>query len=213
MLPEVRIVDCGLGNLSSVLNAFSVLGCNAALARTPEELARATHIVLPGVGAFADGMRKLRADGWDEALSAAVLVEGRPALGLCLGMQMLMSRGTEHRETAGLGWIRGDVLRLPENEQEAVRVPHVGWNGVKPVEGCGLFQGLGAEPDFYFVHSYAVAPTQRAHCAAVSTHGRPFVAAVHRGHVHGVQFHPEKSHKAGLGLLANFLRTSEETHC
>jgi glutamine amidotransferase len=211
--PEVHVVDYGMGNLRSVVNAFSELDCAVRVVCEPDELRAASHIVLPGVGAFLDGMSRLRSGGWVDILDELVLGERRPVLGLCLGMQMLLSHGTEHAPTAGLGWIPGQVVRMEEGERAELRVPHVGWNGVRPEGQCALFDGLGDEPDFYFVHSYACVPDDPSHAAGTTTHAALFTAAVHSGNVHGVQFHPEKSHKAGLGLLANFLRTDAATQC
>ena len=202
-----------MGNLRSVINAFSVLDCSVHISTDPDDLRSASHLVLPGVGAFRDGMNRLRSAGWEQALREQVLVERKPALGLCLGMQMLLSHGTEHGPSTGLGWIPGQVVRLHEGERTELRVPHVGWNGVRAERRCALLDGLGDEPDFYFVHSFACVPDDPADTAGTTTHATPFTAVVHRDNIHGVQFHPEKSHKAGLGLLANFLRTDATTTC
>ncbi|MGQ0825725.1 MAG: imidazole glycerol phosphate synthase subunit HisH [Actinomycetota bacterium] len=199
MEPAVAVVDAGIGNIRSVENAFAVLDCKVEVASSPAALAASTHVVLPGVGGFGDGMAALREGDWVEALGDAVLRQGRPFLGICLGMQLLAARGTEHGEHAGLGWIDGTVDRLPDAAD--IRVPHIGWNDVEPTAPSPLF----TEPDaFYFVHSYALAPRSPA-AVAVTEHGRPFAAAVQRDHVFGVQFHPEKSHRAGLALLRRFL--------
>lgn len=199
----IGVIDCGMGNVRSVVNAFTTIGCDVSLLREPGGLERTTHVVLPGVGAFPDCMAKLRNEGWEEALQGAVLVEGRPFLGICLGMQVLCTLGTEHEPTAGLGWVPGTVVRLPE--QRDLRIPHVGWNDLQEQERCRLFDGLPQNVDFYFVHSFAAVPDSPAHVAAACQYGDSFVAAVHRGNVHGVQFHPEKSHRAGLTLISNFV--------
>ncbi|HML53897.1 MAG TPA: imidazole glycerol phosphate synthase subunit HisH [Solidesulfovibrio magneticus] len=205
-MKRVAIIDYGMGNLVSVVNAVNALGVEALVADSPADLGRASHIVLPGVGAFADAMRNLGDRGWIPALEEAALGQGKPFLGICLGMQLLAATGMEHGEHKGLGWIKGRVERLVP-QGEGLRVPHVGWNAVHPVPGAGdgLFHGLADGEDFYFVHSYAFVPEDPAHCAAVCDHGGLFCAAVASGRVFGTQFHPEKSQRAGWRVLANFL--------
>lgn len=207
----VGIVDYGMGNVQSVLNAILATGASAHLVRRPSQLDDATHIVLPGVGAFPDGMAMLEATGWDQALRSAVFDDGRPLLGICLGMQMLMTNGTEHGACDGLGWVSGSVIRLPE--AVGFRVPHIGWNDVHVEDRCLLFEGIHDNSDFYFVHSYAAVPDEEASVAGTSDHGDHFVAAVHHRQIHGVQFHPEKSHRAGLALLINFVRCDGSVSC
>lgn len=200
---KIALIDAGMGNLRSVMNAFEAIGRPASLARSSEDLAEATHVVLPGVGAFGEGIAKLRAGGWPDALKREVLEGGKPFLGICLGMQLLATLGTEHGEHAGLGWVEGTVRRL-KADQAGLRVPHIGWNTVKFERTDGLFAGLGAAQDFYFVHSYVLEPADASVIAGTTDHGGPFVSAVARGNVHAVQFHPEKSHRAGLAVLKNF---------
>lgn len=211
MTPVVAIVDYGVGNLNSVLNAFQALECEPFLAASQDDLERATHVVLPGVGAFGEGMARLRSAGWEQPLRDAVLDGGRPLLGLCLGMQLLLDSSNEHGNHSGLGWLPGAVHQL--EEFPGARVPHIGWNGVSSANGCRLFAGLEDGTDFYFVHSYAAVPQRDEDVAGRSEHGAPFVAALHHGHVHGVQFHPEKSHKAGLALLRNYLAMDASSTC
>jgi len=201
----VGILDCGLGNWKSVLNAFEVLGAEARAIRHPTELCAAERIVLPGVGAFLDGMNRLRVGGWIAALRGEVHERGKPLLGICLGMQLLASVGTEHGEHEGLNWIPGRVERLKPGGGD-VRVPHVGWNEVWFPKAQGLYAGVSTPQCFYFVHSYAMHPEDRAVVTGVCDHGQEVVSSVQRGRVFGTQFHPEKSQRAGLKILENFLQ-------
>ncbi|MGQ0826025.1 MAG: imidazole glycerol phosphate synthase subunit HisH [Actinomycetota bacterium] len=199
MEPAVALVDAGIGNIRSVENAFAVLDCNVDVVAAPDELASATHVVLPGVGGFGEGMAALRKGHWVDALARAVIAEGRPFLGICLGMQLLATHGTEHGQNAGLDWIDGTVDRL--SDMADVRIPHIGWNDVQPYAPSPLLSEFAT---FYFVHSYAL-PTSAPATVATTEHGQSFAAIVQRDNVFGVQFHPEKSHRAGLDLLRNFL--------
>jgi glutamine amidotransferase len=199
MDPAVVLVDAGMGNLRSVENAFGALGHAVEVASSPGALASATHVVMPGVGAFGDGMAALEAGGWVPALEDAVLGRGVPFLGICLGLQLLATWGTEHGDRPGLGWVKGTVERLPESP--GIRVPHIGWNDVEATAPCPLVDPSGGT--FYFVHSYALA-ADTPDAVAVTEHGGRFAAVVQRGNVFGVQFHPEKSHRAGLAVLREF---------
>jgi len=201
---RVAIVDYGLCNLDSVRRAFETLGATVVVTHEPADLAHADRIVLPGVGAFPDAMRNLRAHGLDEALAVHVLEEGAPFLGVCLGMQLLATLGHEVEDTKGLGWVEADVTRLTPAGDDR-RVPHVGWNEVRPVLDSPLFGGIPPGADFYFVHSFHVACSDGADVLATTPYCGGFVSAVQRGHVFGVQFHPEKSQHWGVRLLKNFL--------
>jgi glutamine amidotransferase len=200
------IVDYGMGNLRSVANAVSSLGAETVVASSPSELERASHVILPGVGAFGDGIEKLRRGGWIAPLDEAVRGRRLPFLGICLGMQLLATSGTEHGTWDGLGWIPGTVTRVGDDDP-SLRIPHIGWNDVEVAGAPRLFAGFDPKqvPCFYFVHSYALVPADRAVATGLCTYGAPFVATVEHGNIHGVQFHPEKSHKLGLALLRNFL--------
>ena len=203
----IAIIDYGMGNLRSVMNAFRAAGGDARVAAVPSDLADADAVVLPGVGAFADGMRSLRERGFLPALEDAVRKEGRPFLGLCLGMQLMARRGSEHGDQSGLGWIDAVVERLPSTVESAeLRVPHVGWNEVTFSSTSGLYQDLGTSESFYFVHSYVVTGAPAAIVSGETVYGASFAASIEVDNIFATQFHPEKSHKAGQAVLRNFLR-------
>ncbi|HJV76558.1 MAG TPA: imidazole glycerol phosphate synthase subunit HisH [Noviherbaspirillum sp.] len=199
----VLIVDYGMGNLSSVSRAIAECGASALVSDDPASLDAASWIILPGVGAFADGIRNLQARGWDRAIRKAVRDDGIPLLGICLGMQLLASRGLEGGDTPGLDLISGEVRLL--EPKGGLRVPHVGWNDVHVVGESAIFRGLNSGTDFYFVHSYQFVPADRNHIAGIADYGGDIVAAVAAERIWGVQFHPEKSSRAGFHLLQNFL--------
>ncbi len=205
---EIVVVDYGMGNLRSVANALEAVGATVRISADPSDLRRADGIVLPGVGAFGDGMHNVRERGFVKALEREVLERKTPLLGLCLGMQLLATRGTEHGDSAGLGLIPGTVVRMEAN---GVRVPHVGWNDVRFVHTDGLYRDLDDARDFYFVHSYVVRPDDPDVVSGICRHGEEFVASVESERVFGTQFHPEKSQSAGLAVLRNFLRICSST--
>ncbi len=191
-----------MGNLRSVLNAIEHLGHDGTLASTPAQAAQAEKLILPGVGAFGVGMENLDHQGFVDALPR--LVEGgRPLLGICLGMQLLASEGTEHGEHTGLGLIPGRVERIETGD--GLRIPHVGWNELRVRRPSSILQGLDEEPTFYFVHSYEFRPAQAQAITATTFYGQELTACVEAEGVYGVQFHPEKSQKDGLRVLGNFL--------
>ncbi len=205
MAEIVALVDYGAGNLQSVMNALRTAGAGAvALTADPYVVRAADRIVLPGVGSFracAEGLRAV--PGMVEAMYERVFVGGAPFLGICVGMQLLATRGLEHGETAGLDWIGGEV-RAIEVTDPAIKIPHMGWNDVAPMrhrDGASLI----APGEAYFLHSYHFVADQGEHVAALTDHGRSVVAAVARDNLLGVQFHPEKSQAYGLGFLARFL--------
>jgi len=203
-MKTVAIVDYGMGNLDSVARAVEECGGEPLLVRTVSELGRAGSVILPGVGSFTKGMRNLRVSGMVDALQEYVVERAMPFLGLCLGMQLLATRGEEGGGEAGLGWINGEVARLrPEGEDE--RIPHVGWNEVVCTRESPLFAGLDGRRDFYFVHSYTLACEDEGDVLASTPYAGGFTSAVERGHVRGLQFHPEKSQRAGFQVLRNFI--------
>jgi glutamine amidotransferase len=201
----IALVDYGAGNLHSVHNALKAAGARGVqVTADPDVVRRAERIVLPGVGAFgacAAGLRSI--PGLVEAMTERVQAGGVPFLGICVGMQLLATRGLEYGVTEGLGWIPGEV-RLIERTDPAIKVPHMGWNDVVPShheDGAALI----APGEAYFLHSYHFQPENGAHVAAMTDHGGGLVAAVAHENLLGVQFHPEKSQGYGLELLARFL--------
>ena len=200
----IGIIDYGMGNLGSVANAFECLGCTTRVATEPQALADVDRIVLPGVGAFGDGINNLRTGGWIPALDKQVREGKKPFLGLCLGMQLLASRGTEHGEWDGLDWIPGIVTRITPTDS-SIRIPHIGWNDVEVVKHEGLYRNVNGEQSFYFVHSYAFHPEDKSSVSAWCQHGERFAASVELGNIFATQFHPEKSQRCGLAVLRNFL--------
>lgn len=204
----IAIIDSGICNLGSVRRALTALGVEPVIVNQAQLLGRAERMILPGVGGFSQGMAHLRDGGWIDTVRREVLDHGKPLLGICLGMQLLATGGTEGGETAGLDLIPGDVVRLNELGCDA-RIPHVGWNDIRRSGNDNpLLESIPDGTDFYFVHSYALRPKDPAHEIAHATYGAPFTAVVACGSVWGTQFHPEKSSKAGLRLLKNFLELS-----
>jgi imidazole glycerol-phosphate synthase subunit HisH len=214
---SVAIVDYGSGNLHSAAKAFeraardAGVGETIVVTRDPATVAAADRVVLPGVGAFADCRRGLDAvDGMVAALNEAVRKRGRPFFGICVGMQLLAERGREYEVTEGLGWIAGEVDRITPADPK-LKIPHMGWNTLEPARDHALVKGLllGAKGlNAYFVHSYELKVANRADLVAQADYGGPVTAIVARDNIVGTQFHPEKSQKLGLALIANFLKWS-----
>ena len=208
----VALIDYGSGNLRSAAKAVEraaldhALPAEVAVTADAEVVRRADHIVLPGVGAFADCKRGLDAvPGMVDALEEAVLRRGRPFLGICVGMQLMAEQGLEHGVHAGLGWLKGEVVPL-EPAGPALKVPHMGWNELRPLRPHPVLAGLEAGTHAYFVHSYHFTASEPDAVLAEVDYGGPVVAVVGRDNLVGTQFHPEKSQAAGLALIANFLR-------
>ena len=209
------IIDYGSGNLHSAQKAFERAAREHALTDAitvtsdPDMIRRAERIVLPGVGAFADCCAGLQAlQGLDAAIREAVIDRGRPFLGICVGMQLMASRGLEHGESAGLDWIGGDVVAI-EPDDPALKIPHMGWNTLNLARAHPVFDGVATGErglHAYFVHSFHFLPADPAHVLAHTDYGAPLTAAVARDNLVGVQFHPEKSQRLGLALIANYLR-------
>lgn len=198
----IAVIDYETSNLRSVLHALNHLGAAARVAAAPDDLAGARAIVLPGVGAFGAGMARLRARGFEPAIREAV-ERGVPLLGICLGMQFLFEVSEEQGEHTGLGLLAGRVIRFPA--LPGLKVPHMGWNQLQPVQESPLLTGIAPGDYAYFVHSYLCAPTDPADVLATCDYGVAFPAVVVRDNVYGVQFHPEKSQAVGLRLLHNFV--------
>ncbi|HXM31838.1 MAG TPA: imidazole glycerol phosphate synthase subunit HisH [Xanthobacteraceae bacterium] len=211
----VAVIDYGSGNLHSAAKALeraareSGSGDTIKVTSDPDTVRRADRIVLPGVGAFADCKRGLDAvPGMVAAMSEAVRERGRPFFGICVGMQLMAKRGRENVVTEGLGWIDGEVDRIAPADA-ALKIPHMGWNTLAPKRAHALLDGIALGPDglhAYFVHSYQLQPENKADLVAEADYGGPVTAMVARDNLAGTQFHPEKSQRLGLALLANFLR-------
>ena len=202
MAEVIALVDYGAGNLRSVANALKAAGAEGvAVTADPQVVRAADRIVLPGVGAFKACVEALRGvTGLVEAMAERVLVGGAPFLGICVGMQLMADRGIEFGVTEGLGWIGGEVRPI-ERTDPAIKVPHMGWNDVAPMHHSPLI----VPGEAYFLHSYHFVPEEGASAAAMTDHGGGLVAAVARGNILGVQFHPEKSQDYGIALLERFL--------
>lgn len=203
-MPSVTVVDIGMSNTWSVLNAFRYLGAEADATDSPDEVAGAEILVLPGVGSFRRAMTRLVESGLADAIVTAA-GEQRKILGICLGMQLLAERGTEEGDTAGLALMPGTVEAFTTADIGARKIPHVGFNTVAPADGSTLFADVPDHPDFYFVHSYRVLPVESAGAVSTANYGVDFVAAYEYENLFATQFHPEKSQANGLQLLANFL--------
>ncbi len=208
----IAIIDYGMGNLKSVVNAFNAIGEPARITNQAEEIRKASAIVLPGVGAFEDGMKNLRKLGILPLLEEEILEKKKPYFGICLGMQFLAQESREGGERsheggghAGFGWIPGAVVQIQPSEKK-YKVPHMGWNDLRMEKESILYAGLPEAPVFYFVHSFHLERTEenKEFITASCSHGAVITASIQKGNIFGVQFHPEKSQKAGLDLLKNF---------
>jgi imidazole glycerol-phosphate synthase subunit HisH len=200
----IAIVDYGMGNLRSLMNAFEFLGEDVVVSRDVDELESADRLVLPGVGAFGDAMAAIRATGLQEPLTRLALDVRKPVLGVCLGMQLFAKSSLEHGEHEGLGWLDAEVV--PLRPASPAKVPHVGWNELHFDPHDWLFKGIPAhQTDFYFVHSFHMICRDPADRAATTDHGGDVTAVVRRGNLVAAQFHPEKSQDNGLQMLRNWL--------
>lgn len=197
----ITVVDYGMGNLGSVLNMFKRIGAPAMITGDPDDVAKATKLLLPGVGAFDNAMSRINESGLREVLDRKAREERIPILGICLGMQLL-TRSSEEGKLPGLGWIGAATRRFPA--APGLKVPHMGWNAVSPTQANPLTDGLPEETRFYFVHSYCVGVDDPRDSILKASHGVTFDAAICHGNVYGAQFHPEKSHRFGMKLLQNF---------
>jgi imidazole glycerol-phosphate synthase subunit HisH len=212
---SVAIIDYGSGNLHSAAKAFERAARSMEapekiiVTRDPEQVFRSDRVVLPGVGAFADCRRGLDAiDGMVEALNETVRVKARPFFGICVGMQLMATRGKEHVTTNGLGWIKGDVIKIAPN-QDDLKIPHMGWNTLDPLREHPVLEKLPLGPKglhAYFVHSFHLAAENEGDVLARADYGGPVTAFVGKDTAIGTQFHPEKSQRFGLALISNFLK-------
>jgi glutamine amidotransferase len=199
----ITIVDYGIGNVGAIENMLDVLGIGCVVTHDPLRVKTAEKLILPGVGAFDRAMSTLRASGLADALNEAVLQRRVPVLGVCLGMQV-MARGSDEGSQPGLGWIAADVRRLQPPEDSGLKVPHIGWYRVAPTRATALFPEPGRTERFYFVHSYALKCDSPQDIAATVDFAGDRCCAVANDNIHGVQFHPEKSHRYGMRLFRTF---------
>ncbi len=199
----IKIVDYGLGNILAFLNVYKRLNVEVAIAKTPHDLADASKVILPGVGAFDHAMHALGRSGMRDGLDELALRKGVPILGICVGMQIL-GRSSEEGSSPGLGWIDGHVRAFKSVHKDPLPLPHMGWNDVRPVIETRLFDQLQTDARFYFLHSYFFQCEQQKDVAAVSSYGSDFSCVINSNNIFGVQFHPEKSHHFGTQLLKNF---------
>jgi imidazole glycerol-phosphate synthase subunit HisH len=202
---SITVIDYGMGNLWSVLNALRYLGSNPIISSDPEDVLRADMLLLPGVGSFRKAMSSLKKNGLNQAIVEAVQNKGTKILGICLGMQLLGESSTEDGNTIGLGLISAEVDKFSLEEVGANKIPHIGFDEVQSQQDSILFRGLKNFSDFYFVHSYRLPPITTVGKCALCTYGVDFLAAYEKDNVFATQFHPEKSQTNGLILLKNFL--------
>lgn len=200
---EVTIVDYGMGNLGSIRNMLRRIGVSCVISGDAAVIAKANRVILPGVGAFDAAMRQIDQRGLREVLDRKALTERVPTLGICLGMQ-LTTRGSEEGRLPGLGWVDAEVRRF--RPVPGLKIPHMGWNRTTVARESALTKGLPDDARFYFVHSYYVTTDRPWNSVLTSRHGIQFDAAIEAGNVYGAQFHPEKSHRFGMQVLANFVR-------
>jgi imidazole glycerol-phosphate synthase subunit HisH len=204
----IVILDYGVGNVGSIANMFKRIGVEALVSSASADLQRATKLILPGVGTFDEGMRELATRDLVRPLEDRVLGDGVPILGICLGAQ-LMTKGSEEGERPGLGWVEIDTVRFkPERCERPIKIPHMGWCDVSSSDGASLFSDLPQKPRFYFVHSYHFLCHDEIDVAATAVYGYRFTCAFAKKRIHGVQFHPEKSHVFGMALLRRFSELS-----
>lgn len=204
----IVIIDYGMGNVQSVKNALDFLGYEAVISRKESDIAKADRIIIPGVGAFIDGMKNIDKFGLRRILTAEVIDKKKPVLGICLGMQLLGKESDEGGHCEGLGWIDASVKMLDVKSRE-LKLPHVGWNNLVIRDRDDLLlKGIPDKTDFYFVHSFHVIPNDPVLATSTCDYGVEFVATIRKGNIHAVQFHPEKSQEMGLKILENFVENA-----
>lgn len=210
MTTKIAIIDYGAGNLFSVQAAFTRLnlaGVEIVITDNAQQVQDASHIVLPGVGAFADCLQALQGcRGMISALERAVFTHHTPFLGICVGMQLLCEKGTEGGVHAGLGWLKGEITALTADPAQNIRIPHMGWNSLHLTQPHALLEGIGEGDDVYFVHSYHAHLSDATQIIATTDYGQTITAMVAHENIMGTQFHPEKSHRHGEAILANFVK-------
>ena len=200
----ITIIDYKTGNLGSIQNILKRIGEDSVVTSDKDEIARATKLILPGVGAFDTGMRNLTGLNLIDILNKKVIEEKIPVLGICLGMQLL-SKGSEEGSLPGLGWIDASTVRFKFEDSTEYKIPHMGWNFIRQHKTGRLFDNMYPDSRFYFVHSYFFFANDPEDVLTSTTYEIEFTSAIERGNILGVQFHPEKSHKFGMKLLKNFV--------
>ena len=202
-----------MGNLRSVQKAFEKVGCEAIITNDHDTIRDSDKVVLPGVGAFKDGMKQLEKLGLIDILNQEVIKDKKPFLGICLGMQLIANKSYEKGETSGLGWVDGEVVKFDfSNSSKKLKIPHVGWNNVNFKNKNTLLNDIPNNSDFYFVHSYYF-KTQEDILTSVTDYGFDFVSSVNKNNIYAFQFHPEKSQKVGLKILENFVNLGRDNLC
>jgi imidazole glycerol-phosphate synthase subunit HisH len=204
MAIKIAIIDTGTGNLSSVYNTLYKLDTNPVIVNSPKQVLEAEKIILPGVGHFEKAMNNLKLMNLYHVLQETVLIKKKPILGICLGMQ-LMARGSEEGNAAGFSWIDDNVIRFRIKNRLKYKVPQAGWNTVTTYHPNSLFKKINNHSEFYFLHSYHYEAKDGAHLVGVTEYEYSFVSAIEKENIFGTQFHPEKSHDAGMQLLNNFI--------
>ena len=199
----IGIIDYGMGNVGSLLNMVEWIGGYASIITTPEDLKKADKLILPGVGSFDNGITHLKESNLREALNYKVLIEKTPILCICLGMQ-LITKGSEEGQLNGLGWIDGNCLRFSFDDQ-SIKIPHMGWNSASFRKDSIIRSFIPENPRFYFVHSYYVSCNQDSDILATTNYVTDFVSMINKENIYATQFHPEKSHKYGMGLIKSFI--------
>ena len=201
----IVIIDYGIGNPCSIVNMFKRINVEAVISSDVSDIEKAERLVLPGVGAFDNGMKKLNELGLVQVLNKKVLKNGTPILGICLGMQ-LFGRKSEEGRLSGLGWLDAETVKFRfEGAGVGLKIPHMGWNTVRVLKDSFLFDGIESEERYYFVHSYHMSCNQGSDIVAETHYGYDFISAVKKENIVGVQFHPEKSHRFGMKLLKRFV--------
>ena len=200
----IAIINYGVGNIKSIQNMLKKIGANSIITNNQDEISAASHIILPGVGAFDYGMQQLQKSELMPLLDEKILTQKTPTLGICLGAQMLGNKSEEGNEK-GLGWIDMDIVKF-KFEDHNLKVPHMNWSEIIQQKESVLFNGMFDVPRFYFVHSYYMKPHEKEDALCTANYGGEFTAAVEKDNIYGVQFHPEKSHKFGMKLLENFAK-------
>jgi len=210
---KIVIINYKMGNLRSVQKAFEKVGCNAIITNDHDTIKKADKIVLPGVGAFKDGMKHLKQLDLINILNEEVLINKKPFLGICLGMQLIANKSYENGETRGLGWVNAKVVKFDFSSHiKKLKVPHVGWNNINFKNRNILFNNISDNSDFYFVHSYYL-ETNEDVVTSITDYGINFVSSINKENIYAFQFHPEKSQVVGLKILENFVNLGSDDKC